>query len=140
MEERRWRTVALDPAGASNVGNRAPITDQIARCRFLEVGVHCGVQAAGFILVSVDAVFDLLGRIPYVRQRPSGTDAVILTSKVVCLPTAPMLAVIPVAFVDCASNSPLHRPQSTHLPHELKSWVRQEVIPAVFIVRNEPSY
>ena len=68
--------MALDPASASNVGNRAPIADKVSRCRLLEVGVHGGVKSSRLILVAVDAVLYLLRCITFAGKQVS-TEAVL---------------------------------------------------------------
>lgn len=64
-----------DPAPAGNVGDGDSVTDEEARGRLGEVGVHGAVQAAGLVDVAVDAVLDRLRGISYpgaVRNRQSG--------------------------------------------------------------------
>ena len=49
------------PAPVRDVSNRAFVADQVARRGGSQMFVEHAVQAAGFILVARDAVFDLLG-------------------------------------------------------------------------------
>jgi hypothetical protein len=72
----RTLTASGHPAPARDVGNGAPVPDEVARCRLAELGVHDTVQAAGLVLVSVDAVLDLFRRVSWLvlatgREPPS---------------------------------------------------------------------
>lgn len=48
-----------DPAPVGNIGNCALVTHEILVPAVLEMLVHYAVQTTGFILVAVDAVWDL---------------------------------------------------------------------------------
>ena len=52
------------PAPARDISNGASVSDQIPRGRRLQALLHHAIEAAGLVLVSIDAVLDLLRRIP----------------------------------------------------------------------------
>lgn len=46
-----------------NIGNRALITNEILRCRVLEMLVQNTIQSSGLVLVPVNPILDLFGSI-----------------------------------------------------------------------------
>jgi hypothetical protein len=56
-------TAGSNPAPAGNVGDGQPVADEVARLGLAQLRVHDAVQAARLVLVPVDAVLDLLGRV-----------------------------------------------------------------------------
>jgi hypothetical protein len=65
-------TIARNPAPAGDVGDGAPVADQVAGGGLFELSVEAFVKAPGFVPVSVYAVGDLFRGVAFSRGQTLG--------------------------------------------------------------------